>query len=144
MKSAFSHAHRDVFGVRTMCRMLRVHLSGVYAWLREPVSTRAKEDVRQTALLRDAWSDSGKVCGYPSAGRALQSKVPRGASCTTICGIQVRCARRTGSHGLRALQGSPLRSETGGVPDGMEARPRSLRRTCWTASLKLMRPIRHG
>ena len=46
-----------------MCRMLRVHVSGFYAWLREPVRATAKEDVRQTALIREAWSDSGKVYG---------------------------------------------------------------------------------
>ena len=47
-----------------MCRMLKVHVSGFYAWLREPMSKRAKEDARQTELIRDAWSDSGKVYGY--------------------------------------------------------------------------------
>lgn len=64
MKYAFVRAHREEFGIRAMCRMLRVHVSGFYAWLREPMSTRAKEDARQTALIRDAWSDSGKVYGY--------------------------------------------------------------------------------
>ena len=47
-----------------MCRVLAVHFSGFYAWLKEPLSLRAHEDVRQTDLIRQAWTDSGKVYGY--------------------------------------------------------------------------------
>jgi hypothetical protein len=43
--------------------------SGFYAWLKESLSLRAQDDVRQTELIRRAWSDSGKVYGYPLAGR---------------------------------------------------------------------------
>ena len=41
-----------------------VHFSGFYAWLKEPLSARALEDVRQTELIQQAWTDSGKVYGY--------------------------------------------------------------------------------
>ena len=34
MKYAFIRAHRGEFGVRAMCRVLRVHFSGFYAWLK--------------------------------------------------------------------------------------------------------------
>ena len=64
MKYAFIRAHRGEFGVRAMCRVLRVHFSGFYAWLKEPLSHRAQEDLRQTELIRQAWTDSGKVYGY--------------------------------------------------------------------------------
>lgn len=47
-----------------MCRCLRIQPSGFYAWLKNPLSKRAKEDVRQTAMIRQAWEDSGKVYGY--------------------------------------------------------------------------------
>jgi len=66
--------HRTVFSVRTMCQVLMVHVSGFYAWLKEPLSQRAQEDVRQTELIRQAWSDSGKVYGYPLAGRCLATQ----------------------------------------------------------------------
>ncbi len=64
MKYAFIRAHREEFGVRAMCRVLRVHFSGFSAWLKEPLSHRAQEDARQTELIRQAWADSGKVYGY--------------------------------------------------------------------------------
>lgn len=64
MKYAFIAENRLVFAVRAMCRMLAVHPSGFYAWLREPFCQRALEDQRQTKLLETAWDDSGKVYGY--------------------------------------------------------------------------------
>jgi putative transposase len=47
-----------------MCRCLRIHPSGFYAWLNKPLSKRALEDARQTDLIRKAWEESGKVYGY--------------------------------------------------------------------------------
>ena len=51
MRCAFIVAYRVVFSVRTMCRCLRVHPSGLSAWLKTPLSKRA-------------WQLSGKVYGY--------------------------------------------------------------------------------
>lgn len=47
-----------------MCRVLRVHRSGFYAWCRQPMSRRQREDIRQTALIRECWSESGRLYGY--------------------------------------------------------------------------------
>ena len=64
MKCAFIRAHRDEFGVRAMCRELRVPFSDFYAWVKNPLSHRAQEDARQTELIQQAWADSGRVYGY--------------------------------------------------------------------------------
>ena len=64
MRYAFVAEHRPLFSVRAMCRCLRIHPSGFYAWLKNPLSKRAKEDVRQTELIAKAWKESGKVYGY--------------------------------------------------------------------------------
>ena len=64
MRYAFITEHRPAFSVRAMCRSLRIHPSGFYAWLKDPLSERAQEDVRQIELIRQAWNDSGKVYGY--------------------------------------------------------------------------------
>ena len=64
MRYVFVAEHRPLFPVRVMCRCLRIHPSGFYAWLKNPLSNRAREDARQTALIKQSWEDSGKVYGY--------------------------------------------------------------------------------
>ena len=64
MKYAFVAEHRPIFSVRAMCRCLSVQPSGFYAWLKAPLSRRAREDHRQTELIRTAWNDSAKIYGY--------------------------------------------------------------------------------
>jgi putative transposase len=43
---------------------LRIQPSGFYAWLKNPLSKRGQDDIRQTRLIEDAWKQSGKVYGY--------------------------------------------------------------------------------
>ena len=106
MKYAFIRAHQAEFGVRAMCRVLRVHFSGFYAWLKEPLSLRARYDVRQTELIRQAWSESGKVYGYRKLADDLrdqgeQVSENRVARLAGLAGImaQVGYKRRPGRHG---------------------------------------------
>lgn len=47
-----------------MCRLLEVHPSGFYAWLKQPKSNRQREDERQTGLIKQFWLESGSVYGY--------------------------------------------------------------------------------
>jgi len=106
VKYAFIEAHQVQFSVRSMCRVLMVHFSGFYAWLKEPLSHRAQEDVRQTKLIREAWTDSGKVYGYRKPHDDLcdqgetcsENRVARLAS---IAGItaQIGYKRRPGHYG---------------------------------------------
>lgn len=89
-----------------MCRSLRIHPSGFYAWLKNPLSRRAKEDVRQTALIREAWKDSGKVYGYrklhddllDQSERCCPNRVARLTRLASIK-AQIGYKRRSGSHG---------------------------------------------
>jgi len=50
--------------VRTMCRAMKVHPSGYYAWRANPVSVRQKEDRRLSGLIKQFWLESGGVYGY--------------------------------------------------------------------------------
>jgi putative transposase len=106
MKYAFIRAHQIEFGVRAMCRVLRVHFSGFYAWLKEPLSLRARDDVRQTELIRQAWSESGKVYGYRKLADDLrdqgeQVSENRVARLAGLAGIaaQIGYKRRPGRYG---------------------------------------------
>ena len=47
-----------------MCRVLRLHPSGYYAWKAQPQSQRAIDDQRLLGLLKQAWLESGGVYGY--------------------------------------------------------------------------------
>ena len=106
MKYAFIRAHQAEFGVRAMCRVLRVHFSGFYAWLKEPLSHRALEDARQTELIRQAWSESGSVYGYRKLTDDLRDQGEtcsenRVARLASLAGIAARIGykRRPGRYG---------------------------------------------
>lgn len=106
MRYAFIEAHRTEFSIRSMCRVLLVHFSGFYAWLKEPLSRRAVEDARQTDLIRRAWNDSSKVYGYRKLHDDLrdqgetcsQNRVARLASLAGIA-AQIGYKRRPGRYG---------------------------------------------
>jgi putative transposase len=107
MKYAFIRAHREEFGGRAMCRVLRVHFSGFYAWLKEPLSHRAQEDSRQTELIRQAWADGGKVYGYRKLtddlrdqGESIsENRVARLLASLAGIAAQVGYRRRPGRYG---------------------------------------------
>jgi putative transposase len=106
MATAFIRAHRGEFGVRAMCRVLRVHFSGFHAWLKEPLSLRAQDDARQTELIRQAWTDRGKVYGYRKLTDDLRDQGERisenrAARLAALAGIaaQVGYRRRPGRYG---------------------------------------------
>lgn len=106
MATAFIRAHQTEFGVRAMCRVLRVHFSGFYAWLKEPLSLRAQDDARQTELIRQAWSESGRVYGYRKLADDLRDQGEtcsenRVARLASLAGIAARIGykRRPGRYG---------------------------------------------
>ncbi len=44
--------------------MMDVHPSGYYAWWREPIGEKRRDDKRLLGLLKQAWLESGCVYGY--------------------------------------------------------------------------------
>ncbi|MFK7888584.1 MAG: IS3 family transposase [Gammaproteobacteria bacterium] len=63
VKYQFVLDHCDEFRVAVMCRVLKVHRSGYYAWLHQPLSDRAVEDQRLLGLIRVSYAASGGVYG---------------------------------------------------------------------------------
>ena len=47
-----------------MCRVLDIERTGFYAWLAEPLSPRARDNVRLTGQIKQYWLESGFVYGY--------------------------------------------------------------------------------
>lgn len=47
-----------------MCRVLEIHPSGFYAWLKQPESKRAIEDKRLLGQIKQFWIESGFSYGY--------------------------------------------------------------------------------
>jgi putative transposase len=106
VRYAFVAEHRPLFSVRAMCRCLRIQPSGFYAWLKSPLSKRAREEARQTELIEKAWKDSGKVYGYRKLHDDLldqgeTSCLNRVARLAGLAGIkaQIGYKRRPGSYG---------------------------------------------
>lgn len=106
MRYAFVAEHRQQFAVRAMCRCLRIQPSGFYAWLKAPLSKRAREDARQTELLSEAWKESGRVYGYRKLHDDLLDQgetacANRVARLAKLAGIkaQIGYKRRSGSYG---------------------------------------------
>ncbi len=50
--------------MRWLCRLLELHPSGYYAWLKEPQSARSVANERLTGLIKQFWLESGAVYGY--------------------------------------------------------------------------------
>ena len=94
--------------MRVLCRCLEVQPSGFYAWLKRPFSKRHQEDKRQSARIRAAWEESGKVYGYRKLHNDLldQGEVcspNRVARLASLAGIkaQIGYKRRPGQYGGR-------------------------------------------
>ena len=58
-------AHRAVFPVRAMCRVLGLSPSGFYAWLKRPRSASALRDDALRVLVRRSWEASRRTYGRP-------------------------------------------------------------------------------
>jgi len=80
-----------------MCHVLRVQRSGFYAWLKQPLSGRARESERLFQLIREFYLASGGSYGSPRIYKDLMEF-------GEICG-EKRVARLMRGHGLKALRG---------------------------------------
>ena len=94
MKYAFMRDHAHEFRLQAMCRVFGVHRSGYYAWLRRPLSVRAREDERLLGLAKQSWLQSGTVYGYRKVTADLREQ-------GEACGKH-RVARLMRSEGLKA------------------------------------------
>ena len=59
----FIKANQHPFSVQVMCRLLGSAPSSYYAWLKQPVSSRAQEDARLLRLIRASFTTGQGVYG---------------------------------------------------------------------------------
>lgn len=97
MRYAFIKAHRALWPVRRQCRLLELHPSGYYAWLREPTSRQTRANEQLLGLIKQFWLESGGVYGYRKVYQDLRDTGER-------CGKN-RVYRLMRSAGLRAEVG---------------------------------------
>ena len=108
MRYAFIKENRGTFRVTTMCRVLGVHRSGFYAWLKNPLSDRAREDCRLMESIQKSYLESFGVYGSPRIHRDLLALGFR-------CGRK-RVARLMKLHGLKAERGYKKKKFVTGKP----------------------------
>jgi putative transposase len=109
----FIQAHHTSYAIHTLCRVMRVHRSGYYAWRKAPESARAREDRRLSGLIKQAWTESGGVYGY----RKIHDDL---LELHETCG-EKRVARLMRQEGLRAQVGYARRRHLSGGPPAVVA-----------------------
>jgi len=109
LKYAFIAKHQSIYSITRMCRVLRLHPSGYYAWKAQPLSQRAIDDQRLLGLLKHAWLESGGVYGYRKLTLDMRDM---GESCS-----RHRVARLLRCEGIKAQRGYGKRPRVkGGAP----------------------------
>jgi putative transposase len=109
LKYAFIDQLKADYSMRRLCQTLKLHPSGYYAWLAEPKSMRAKDDLRLLGLIKHSWLESGGVYGYRKVHDDLREL---GESCG-----RNRVGRLMRKEGLRSQTGYRRRpGKYGGKP----------------------------
>jgi putative transposase len=120
-----------------MCRLLEVTRSGYDAWLKEPISNRAQEDVRLLRLIRASFVASHGIYGAPRIFLDLREA---GETCS-----KRRVAPIMRPNGIRAVRGYSSRRQSQGKP--LAAIPNALQRnfnvakpnTAWVTDITYIR-----
>lgn len=97
MKYTFIDQHRHEFKLASMCRVLKVHRSGYYAWKSKPLSNRAIEDARLLVEIKQSYDDSYGIYGSPRIHRDLREAGMH-------CGVK-RIARLMHQAKLKSIRG---------------------------------------
>ena len=66
-------AHRAIFPLAAMCRVLGLSTSGYHDWLRRGPSARARRDAELKGRIMATWIESGGIYGCPRIHAALRA-----------------------------------------------------------------------
>ncbi len=105
--------HQAVYPIRAMCRVLGLSPSGYYAWLRRPMSARARRDAELTAKICEVYKTNRCVYGRPRIHAELKDQGER------VSGKRVACLmRQAGIQGVSRRRNGPKTTRR-----GTDARP---------------------
>jgi putative transposase len=96
-----------------MCRVLRIHRSGFYAWLKSPLSRRAQEDERLVEQIRHFWNESDGAYGSPRIFLDLREV-------GVTCGVN-RVAKLMKVNGISAVPQRKRRNGSYATPQSAES-----------------------
>ncbi|WP_373889453.1 IS3 family transposase, partial [Massilia sp. TS11] len=109
VRYAFIRDNQAAYSVRRLCKMVKVHASGFYAWCKCPESPRSKVNKRLLGQIKQSWLESGAVYGYRKVFDDLQEL-------GEPCGIN-RVHRLMRAEGIRSQTGySKRKYKRGGAP----------------------------
>ncbi|HEC60555.1 MAG TPA: IS3 family transposase [Methylophaga sp.] len=97
VKYTFMDLHRHEFRLSSMCRVLKIHRSGFYAWKTSPLSKRAIADEKLLTDIKRSYNDSYGIYGSPRIHRDLREAGYH-------CGVK-RVARLMLQAKLKSLRG---------------------------------------
>lgn len=109
-KHGFIRDHLREFPLVAMCRVLRMHRSGCYAWRQTLHSPRSREDSRLAGLIKHHWIASGGMYGH----RKLTTDLREGGEALS----RHRVFRLMQSEGLRVQIGYESKPRQRGGPVG--------------------------
>jgi transposase InsO family protein len=100
----FVSDHQEIYGVKRLCRVLKISRSGYYAWKGRPRSVRAVRDVELTVLIGEIHRRSRTTYGAPRVHaelrrldeRCAKKRVARLMAQEGLVGVHARKRWRTG------------------------------------------------
>lgn len=73
LKYAFIKEHSSIFKVRRMCIVMRVHHSGYYKWLEQPISNLEIANQKLLQHIKNAYKESNGIYGYRNIHKDLKA-----------------------------------------------------------------------
>ena len=108
MKYTFIAQHQSQFKISSMCRVLKIHRSGYYAWKAAPLSQRSLEDQKLLIEIRQFYHESYGIYGSPRIHRDLREAGIR-------CGVK-RVARLMNQAKIKSIRGYRRPRQLSGKP----------------------------
>ena len=113
-------AHRAIFPLAAMCRVLGLSTSGYYDWLRREPSARARRDAKLKGRIMAKWIESGEIYGCPRIHAALLADGERAS--------RKRVARLMRELGIKGVTRRRFKTGTTKRDAGAKAAPDLVRR----------------